>query len=121
MTASPARTRPRTVWSLRRLLLTGILLPVLALIALNAWSLYQQTLASLHTAYDRTLLASAKSIATPDQPVILICRSGNRSAQAAKEIKGLIENSVSRVNTGSEQVSEAGTTMKEIVAAGRCP
>ena len=41
----------------------------------------------------------------------------SRSAQAAKEIKGLIENSVSRVNTGSEQVSEAGTTMKEIVAA----
>ncbi|CAM4233451.1 sensor histidine kinase [Comamonas aquatilis] len=49
-------------WSLRRLLLTGILLPVVLLIALNAWSLYQQTLASLHTAYDRTLLASAKSI-----------------------------------------------------------
>ncbi|MGS6320592.1 methyl-accepting chemotaxis citrate transducer, partial [Enterobacter hormaechei] len=41
----------------------------------------------------------------------------SRSAQAAKEIKGLIENSVSRVNTGSEQVSEAGATMKEIVAA----
>lgn len=41
----------------------------------------------------------------------------SRSAQAAKEIKGLIENSVSRVNTGSEQVSEAGTTMKEIVVA----
>ena len=36
---------------------------------------------------------------------------------AAEEIKGLIENSVSRVNTGSEQVSEAGATMKEIVAA----
>ncbi len=41
----------------------------------------------------------------------------SRSAQAAKEIKGLIENSVSRVSTGSEQVSEAGATMKEIVAA----
>ena len=41
----------------------------------------------------------------------------SRSAQAAKEIKGLIENSVSRVNIGSEQVSEAGATMKEIVAA----
>ncbi|ADO49313.1 methyl-accepting chemotaxis citrate transducer [[Enterobacter] lignolyticus] len=41
----------------------------------------------------------------------------SRSAQAAKEIKGLIENSVSRVNTGSEQVSEAGDTMKEIVSA----
>ena len=52
----------KPAWSLRRLLLTGILLPVLALIALNAWSLYEQTLSSLHTAYDRTLLASAKSI-----------------------------------------------------------
>jgi methyl-accepting chemotaxis protein len=41
----------------------------------------------------------------------------SRSAQAAKEIKGLIENSVSRVNTGSEQVSEAGETMRELVAA----
>ena len=30
----------------------------------------------------------------------------SRSAQAAKEIKGLIENSVSRVNTGSEQVRD---------------
>lgn len=55
-------THAQTGWSLRRLLLTGILLPVLLLIALNAWSLYQQTLSSLHTAYDRTLLASAKSI-----------------------------------------------------------
>ncbi|MGR5945219.1 methyl-accepting chemotaxis citrate transducer [Enterobacter sp. C4G1] len=41
----------------------------------------------------------------------------SRSAQAAKEIKGLIENSVSRVSTGSAQVSEAGETMREIVAA----
>ena len=60
--ASAGQARAQTVWSLRRLLLTGILLPVLLLIALNAWSLYQQTLSSLHTAYDRTLLASAKSI-----------------------------------------------------------
>ena len=60
MTGSAAPRK--SVWSLRRLLLTGILLPVLALIALNAWSLYGQTLFSLHTAYDRTLLASAKSI-----------------------------------------------------------
>ena len=29
-------------------------------------------------------LASAKSIATPDQPVILICRSGNRTRAAAQ-------------------------------------
>ncbi|WP_236905342.1 methyl-accepting chemotaxis protein, partial [Enterobacter hormaechei] len=42
----------------------------------------------------------------------------SRSAQAAKEIKGLIENSVSRVNTGSEQVSEAGGAIKKNGAGG---
>ncbi|EFO7362363.1 methyl-accepting chemotaxis citrate transducer [Salmonella enterica] len=41
----------------------------------------------------------------------------SRSAQAAKEIKVLIENSVSRIVTGSTQVREAGETMKEIVNA----
>jgi len=41
----------------------------------------------------------------------------SRSAQAAKEIKGLIETSVSQVHTGSQQVAEAGETMKEIVTS----
>ncbi|MBV8273370.1 MAG: PAS domain-containing protein [Cupriavidus sp.] len=40
-----------------------------------------------------------------------------RSANAAKEIKGLIGNTVSRVENGAEQVSEAGATMDEIVQA----
>ncbi|MDI3438247.1 methyl-accepting chemotaxis protein [Erwinia sp. V90_4] len=40
-----------------------------------------------------------------------------RSAQAAKEIKGLIEDSVSRVNTGSLLVESAGETMSDIVNA----
>ena len=40
----------------------GILLPVVAFIAFNTFSLYRQALASLNTAYDRTLLASAKTI-----------------------------------------------------------
>ena len=40
-----------------------------------------------------------------------------RSAQAAKEIKGLIEDSVSRVNTGSVLVESAGETMTNIVNA----
>ncbi|TFZ08707.1 sensor histidine kinase [Ramlibacter humi] len=52
---------PRTL-SLRRYLLLGILLPVLLLIALNGVSLYRQALAAANTAYDRTLLASAKVI-----------------------------------------------------------
>ncbi|SFN10566.1 methyl-accepting chemotaxis protein [Izhakiella capsodis] len=40
-----------------------------------------------------------------------------RSAAAAKEIKNLIDKSVSRVGTRSQQVSAAGDAMKEIVAA----
>lgn len=56
---SPRPPRPR---SLRRQLLTGILLPVLAVMAVSTWSLYRQALAAANTAYDRTLLASAKTI-----------------------------------------------------------
>ncbi|MFD4840817.1 methyl-accepting chemotaxis protein [Achromobacter sp. NPDC058515] len=40
-----------------------------------------------------------------------------KSAQAAKEVKGLIEDSVERVTEGSTQAEQAGATMKEIVAA----
>ncbi|QNN77124.1 HAMP domain-containing protein [Pseudoxanthomonas mexicana] len=40
-----------------------------------------------------------------------------RSANAAKEIKGLIENSVSKVADGSALVHQAGATMGEIVAS----
>lgn len=38
-----------------------------------------------------------------------------RSSQAAKDIAGLIEESVSRINTGSELVTHAGETMTQIV------
>jgi two-component system sensor histidine kinase TctE len=48
--------------SLRAQLLLGILAPVSLLVAVNAASLYRQALRSADTAYDRTLLASAKSI-----------------------------------------------------------
>ncbi|WP_318357726.1 methyl-accepting chemotaxis protein II [Enterobacter sp.] len=41
----------------------------------------------------------------------------SRSAQAAKEIKALIEDSVSRVDTGSVLVESAGETMNDIVSA----
>ena len=40
-----------------------------------------------------------------------------RSAAAAREIKGLIEDSVEKVNTGSVLVDQAGATMEEIVAS----
>ena len=42
-----------------------------------------------------------------------------RSAQAAKEIEGLIAESVNLIGRGSEQVSHAGTTMTDIVEAVR--
>jgi methyl-accepting chemotaxis protein-1 (serine sensor receptor) len=42
-----------------------------------------------------------------------------RSAQAAKEIKGLIHTSVERVEQGSALVDQAGTTMTEVVASIR--
>ena len=48
--------------SLRRYLLAGILLPVGLFVLINAASLYRKTLSAVNTAYDRTLLASAKSI-----------------------------------------------------------
>jgi len=38
-----------------------------------------------------------------------------RSASAAKEINGLINQSVSRVQTGTQLVADAGSTMKDIV------
>lgn len=56
-----ALPHPRT-WSLRRQLLTGILLPVTTWVALNIWWDYDSSLEVLHTAYDRSLLASAKTI-----------------------------------------------------------
>lgn len=54
--------RHRGIWSLRSQLLVGILLPVIACIALNMLWSYRASLQALHTAYDRTLLASAKTI-----------------------------------------------------------
>ena len=48
--------------SMRSQLLLGILVPLLVLVAINTVSLYRQALRSADVAYDRTLLASAKSI-----------------------------------------------------------
>ena len=48
--------------SLRRHLLLGILIPVLAFVVINSMGLYRQALEAADTAYDRTLLASAKAI-----------------------------------------------------------
>ena len=43
----------------------------------------------------------------------------HRSAQAAKEIKGLIDSSTQQVESGSKLVQQAGTTMQDIVTRVR--
>lgn len=48
--------------SLRSRLLLGILLPVLLFVAVDALTLYRKASSAADTAYDRTLLASSKSI-----------------------------------------------------------
>ena len=59
---SPAELRDTRRASLRQTLLLGILVPVLGFVLINSFSLYQQALQAADTAYDRTLLASAKSL-----------------------------------------------------------
>ena len=70
--------------SLRSQLLLGILLPVLVFVVLNTVSLYRQALAAANTAYDRTLLASAKSIGELLEVRYSVCliatTSGSRAA-----------------------------------------
>jgi two-component system sensor histidine kinase TctE len=60
--AQAAKPQRASRTSLRATLLLGILGPVLAFVALNAAMLYRQALQAADTAYDRTLLASAKAI-----------------------------------------------------------
>jgi two-component system sensor histidine kinase TctE len=52
----------RPALSLRRYLLLGILAPIGLFMLVNTFALYRQALGAVNTAYDRTLLASAKSI-----------------------------------------------------------
>jgi two-component system, OmpR family, sensor histidine kinase TctE len=61
LTTVPPKPASRTV-SLRRYLLLGILLPVLLFVVVDTVILYRQSLAAVNLAYDRTLLASAKTI-----------------------------------------------------------
>ncbi len=54
--------QPARALSLRRYLLLGILVPTALFMLVNTVTLYYQALSAVNTAYDRTLLASAKSI-----------------------------------------------------------
>jgi two-component system, OmpR family, sensor histidine kinase TctE len=73
--------------SLRSHLLLGILLPLLGLIAVNTVSLYRQALRAADTAYDRTLLASAKSIGE----LLSVVGSGDQAQLAATVLYAALE------------------------------
>ncbi|MFM2263306.1 MAG: hypothetical protein RI959_1982 [Pseudomonadota bacterium] len=62
MNSSPSRRWLRAPASLRARLLWGILMPMVVVLSVNAGVLYLQALNAADTAYDRTLLATAKSI-----------------------------------------------------------
>jgi two-component system sensor histidine kinase TctE len=77
----------RPAWSLRSALLLGILLPVLAVIALNTVGLYRQALGAANIAYDRTLLASAKSLGEQ----LVVTGSGNDARLQATVLYSALE------------------------------
>ena len=69
------------------MLLLGILLPVLAVIALNTVGLYRQALGAANIAYDRTLLASAKSLGEQ----LVVTGSGNDARLQATVLYSALE------------------------------
>jgi two-component system sensor histidine kinase TctE len=62
-------TLSRSAHSLRRYLLAGIVVPITLFAVFDSVGSYRQSLAAIHTAYDRSLLASARSIGELLQPV----------------------------------------------------
>ena len=66
--APPSRRGPLPD-SLRWRLLAGIVLPIALFMAVDAWLTHRHVLESITTAYDRSLLASARSIGELLQPV----------------------------------------------------
>ena len=91
--------------SLRRQLLIGILLPVFVIVLINTVSLYRQALRAADTAYDRTLLASAKSIGE-----LLELVAVNRIVQEVREAREETELAADQVGVGSRHFARAGAT-----------
>ncbi len=61
--------RLKSPGSLRRYLLAGIVIPITLFVIFDTVGSYRSSLAALHVAYDRSLLASARSIGELLQPV----------------------------------------------------
>ena len=75
--ALPAK--PAAGPSLRWRLMLGILVPVCVVLGINSVLLYRQALEAVNTAYDRTLLASAKAIG--EQLEVVAAPDGSRPVQ----------------------------------------
>jgi two-component system sensor histidine kinase TctE len=61
--AAPAAPKAAPLGSLRNQLLRWLIVPLVALVALNSVSLYRDALEAADTAYDRSLLASTRALA----------------------------------------------------------
>jgi len=86
MTATPAPS-VRTVASLRRRLLSWILLPLVALIGVNAWVGYGNAVQAANEAYDRSLYLAARTLAEE-----LAWRDGRLQLDVMKAAGYLFEN-----------------------------
>ena len=98
MTAPPA-TASRAVASLRRRLLSWILLPLVALIGVNAWVGYGNAVHAANEAYDRSLYLAARTLAEE-----LAWRDGRLQLDVMKAAGYLFEN-----HTGSRLFYKVST------------
>ncbi len=95
--------------SLRRYLFLGILLPIGLFVLVDTFSLYRQALAAVNTAYDRTLLASAKAIGEH-----ITARGEGDSAQLLADVPYAVLESF-EVDNRSRMVYRISTTSGELI------
>ncbi len=95
--------------SLRRYLFLGILLPIGLFVLVDTFSLYRQALAAVNTAYDRTLLASAKAIGEH-----ITARGEGDSAQLLADVPYAVLESF-EVDNRSRMLYRISTTGGELI------
>ena len=101
--------------SLRAQLLTGLLVPLLIGVLVNTVSLYRQALRAADTAYDRTLLASAKSIGEKIVANTLAnTEAAFEAAQAIARARTFPEIARLQANYWQQQFAVAGSQSKEL-------
>ena len=96
---------------------TGLLMALAAALRLDALGLPRRSLPLsqlLNALRDDFTGKMADGLAST--PLLFVCRSGQRSAQAAREIKSLIDASSTQVQEGTRMVAGAGETMQQVVS-----